>query len=404
MNSTATRFRELLTSHAGWFVLLAALGLAVMGILAIDTVPRLENAEDVTAKQTAWLLISLLAMLLCLWPRSRYISLLTYPAMVVMLALLMVLVLPGVPNVLVPVRNGTRHWINLRFMMLQPSELSKVVFVLAMAHYLRHRANYRTFGGLLIPFALMFIPVGLILKEPDLGTAILFPPVLFAMLLAAGARLRHLGTLAGLGLAVLALTIAMILYLPDSWQLLKPYQVNRVRSMVDLARGGQTYVDHEGYQQAKAMMLVGSGGMTGLGKQRAQTIQRFNWLPEAHNDMVFAVVANRWGLVGAGTLLGLYALLIGALLRISVRSHDPFARLALVGFAAIVCTQVFVNIGMSLGIMPIIGITLPFVSYGGSSLVAGFVMIGLAFNFAAQRPPLLTMPSFEFNQAHDMVP
>ncbi len=396
MSEWSERLWERCKPHAGWFALLAAGGLAVIGIMAIGTVP-LKEAE--ATKQGCWLLAGLAAMIVCICPHAKQIGAWTYAATIAVTLLLIVPVIPGVPEAVAPVRNGTRHWINLRFMLLQPSELAKVCFVLALARYLRHRDSYRTVPGLLVPFLIMFVPVALILREPDLGTAILFPPVLFAVLLAAGARLRHLSILGGLGVAALTINIAVILLLPNSMQLLKPYQVNRIRAMVDLARGGTSFTDREGYQQAKAMMLVGSGGLTGLGKDRAQTILRFNPLPEAHNDMVFAVVAARWGLVGAVLLLGLYGLLIGSLLHITLHTKDPFARLATVGFAAIICTQVFVNIGMSLGIMPIIGITLPFVSYGGSSLVAGFIMVGLAFNFASQRPLLIMQPSFEFSHA-----
>lgn len=385
---------RLLRPHPVWLALAAAVGLTLMGISAIAT-----THPDYAATQLKWLVISLIALSVVIWPDPRLIGLACLPLAGVVTFLLLVLVIPGVPSWLVPVRNGTRAWMNLHFMMLQPSELAKIVFLLALARYMRFRENYRTLGGLLVPFGIMFVPVLLILKEPDLGTAILFPTALFAVLVAAGAKLRHLGTLAGLALLAVALMIAAIYTLPEDWQPLRAHQRDRIVATISQARGDTRYLEDKGYQQYKAVTLIGSGRATGYGRERSAMIISHNKLPEDHNDMVFAVVVNRWGLRGALAMLGLYALLIGSFIVTAARSREPFARLSIVGFAGLLFMQMAINIGMNVGLLPIIGITLPFVSYGGSSLAATFMMVGLVMNLGTQRPAMLTRPSFEFVRA-----
>ncbi|MCG8512018.1 MAG: FtsW/RodA/SpoVE family cell cycle protein, partial [Rhodospirillales bacterium] len=314
--------------------------------------------------------------------------------------------IPGAP--FVPRINGATAWIRIGGFSAQPAEVVKILFVLSLAWYLRYRDNYRTFLGMLIPFVIMFVPVALILKQPDLGTAMLFAPALFAMLIAAGARLRHLAALAGLGIAAIALNIAVIAVdppheqglgragrLPDWIHMLKPHQEKRFAAMMWPTR----YEKAEAFQQITAMRMIGAGGALGSGKDRARTLIDFNNLPEPHNDMIFAVIVSRWGAVGGMTTMALYFTLLASMLLVAARSKDPFARLACVGFAGMIFTQAFINIGMTLGLLPITGITLPFVSYGGSSLVATYIMIGLTLNFAARRPQMLARPSFEYDNA-----
>ena len=390
MNPSPLWYR-LLSIHPAWFGLLAAIGLTWLGITVNGTAH-----PEYAAAQTKWLMISIIAMTICIFPDSRMIGLITIPLMIAITLLLILLIIPGVPSSIVPVRNGTRAWINLRFMMLQPSELAKIIFILALARHLRYRENYRTLGGLLVPFGIMFLPVILILKEPDLGTAMLFPFALFAMLTAAGAKLKHLGTLLGLAILVVALNVAAIYILPDSMQLLRPHQRARIISLISATQGDTRHIDDTGYQQHKSMTLAGSGQLTGYGSDRSPVIVNYNKLPEDHNDMIFAVIVNRWGFVGALGTLSLYGVLVCSFLLTAARSKDPFARLSCVGFAGLLFMQMAINIGMNIGLLPIIGITLPFVSYGGSSLVATFLMIGLVLNFALQRRMLLARPSFEF--------
>ncbi|MEM6504652.1 MAG: FtsW/RodA/SpoVE family cell cycle protein, partial [Planctomycetota bacterium] len=198
MNPTLRQFVRqlvvLLKPHAGWYALFAALMLTWLGSNAIATVSP-GHAEVQTSR---WLPVALFAMVVMMVPSPRWIGQMAYPILIIAILLLIFVILPGVPRSIVPVRNGSTAWINLGFMNFQPSEMAKVGFVLGLAWYLRFRDNHRTLFGLLIPFAFMFVPVILILKEPDLGSALLFAPTLFVMLVAAGAKLRHLGAILGI--------------------------------------------------------------------------------------------------------------------------------------------------------------------------------------------------------------
>ena len=393
MSQFNDQIRQLCRPQAAWSALLAAVGLTAVGIAAIGTAQPVYGSV-----QLRWLGISLVVATICALPHPRLIVRAVFPLAVVTLGLLVILILPFMPKSFVPVRNGATCWVNLYFMMFQPSELAKIIFVLALASYLRYRSSYRTLRGLLMPFGLMFVPVWLILAQPDLGTALIFAPALFVMLVAAGAKLTHLGTLVGLAILVAGLNVGAIYTLPDSMQILKSHQRQRIIAMVDRARGDDRYVQDIGYQQDKAMTLVGSGGVLGYGAQRSHTIVQFNRLPEAHNDMIFAVIVNRWGFVGAFATISLYLILVASFLMVAASSKDPFARLAVVGFAGLLFSQAVINIGMTVGLLPVTGITLPFVSYGGSSLATTYAMIGLVINFASRRPLIVSRPAFEFDR------
>ncbi len=397
MNLVLKRLRAVFVFHGGWIALLAAVSLTCLGIAAISTA---EYGEDthLARSQTLWTIIALGLLALCILPHPRQISLASYPLLLMALILLVFVLIPGVPSSIVKPRNGARSWINLYFMNFQPSEMAKIAFVLALAYYLQYRENYRTLRGLIPPFIIMFIPVILILKEPDLGTAMLFPPALFVMLVAAGAKLKHMSILLSLAILAVALNVAAIFYLPDSMQILKQHQRDRITSMISQAQGDTRYIKGIGFQQHKAITLAGAGGIKGYGAERSRIIMRFNHLPEDHNDMIFSVVMNRWGFIGGAATVGLYLLLFLSFMMVAMRASDPFCRIATVGFAGLIFTQAVINITMTIGLMPITGITLPFVSYGGSSLLATYAIVGLVVNFASRRPALVMRPSFEFDE------
>ena len=389
--------------NIAWLALLAAVALTLIGIGAIGG----SSQPGAATAQGRWLLIALGAMVVAAIPQPKLISQAAGPLLLLSLGLLVLLIVPGVPSWLVRPRHGARCWINLHFMDFQPSEIVKILFILVLAHHMRFRENYLTLTGLLGPFALMFVPVVLINLQPDLGTAILFVPALFVVLLTGGARLRHVWTLVGLGVAAVLMNVAIVAYdppheraasptggrLPRFLHLLRPYQERRIAAML----WQQRYRPTEGHQQAVATDLVGSAGLSGYGAEQSAMLVGFTDLIYDHNDLIFAVVINRWGLLGGLVVLGLYLVLIFALFGVAMRSRDPFARLATVGFAGLIGAQAAINISMTIGLVPVIGITLPFVSYGGSSLVSSFLMIGLALNFARRRRTMLARPSFEFD-------
>jgi cell division protein FtsW (lipid II flippase) len=395
----AQAIKTLLKPNPAQITALAAIGLVVIGLGGIEVTPDSYYAT----RQAVILLIGLAMMALVVLPHHKLIGELTYPLSVVVLVLLVILLIPGLPKSVVPVVNGARRWIDLQVIpRFQPSELAKIVYVLVLARYLRYRHNYRTLWGLLIPFAITAVPMALIYKEPDLSTALIFVPVLFAMLLAAGALKRHILLIVTTGLAIVAcvLVIELVVF-PDKAVVMSEFRVKRVQTLVRSLKGE---VDSEkrmsdDMQSLHARGVAGSGQLMGLGKERIEVILRYYHVPEAHNDMIFSVICGRWGLVGGALVLLLYMVLIGSALIVAAAHKDPFARLVVVGVVAVIITQVFVNVGMNVGLLPVTGMPLPFVGYGGTSLVTNFMMIGLVMNAAVWRPTInLTRPAFEYTR------
>lgn len=301
--------------------------------------------------------------------------------------------------------NGAYRWYRLPGFQLQPSEFMKVAYLLALAWYLRYRKNYRNFSGLLVPLVVSAVPLVLILLEPDLGTVLLLLPVLFGMLLIAGAKVRHI-----LILAMIALAAA-----PFAWWKIKDYQRLRVSAVLlqndelrhavieqpddytflATKRQAIEWAASSGYQLVHSKNAIGSGGLLGQGWGHGVYVEQ-NLLPDRHNDFVMAVVGHQWGLAGSVLVLACYAVMVLAGVRIASGTADPFARLLAVGVIILIATQVIINIGMSVGLMPITGMTLPFVSYGGSSLFTNFIAVALLISVSQRRPYLLANKPFEW--------
>jgi len=271
--------------------------------------------------------------------------------------------------------NGARSWYRWGPAKLQPSELMKIALILAIARWLMYRGEERkTVRGFLGPFALALPPLLLILKQPDFGSAMVFLPVIAAILFAGGARKRYFA-----GLAAAALAAA-----PLVWWKLKPYQRERVFVFLDPGRDPLG----AGFQSDQAHIAIGSGGVLGKGYGEGTQTQ-LAYLPDSHTDFIFAVVAEEGGLLQAGLVLALFLALSLGCLEVAHRTREPFGRLVAVGVAALFAGQAAVNIGMTMGLAPVTGITLPFLSYGGSSLLTSFVALGLVANVAVRAPPVL---------------
>lgn len=387
--------------NPGWLMLLAAVALTVLGIYAISLTGGLEpGLNHYARRQLIFLGLALLVCGVVAVPHYRWLSELITPIAVVTLGLLVFVLLP-LPRSIVPVRNGATRWIDLGVMDFQPSELAKIVFVLSIAYLLQRRVSHRTFLGMLALFAYTFVPVGLIVVEPDLGTASLFIPALMAMLIAGGSKLRHLFFVAGMGGGFAAAAVAVSLFFaaqPEpSYPLLREHQVKRLQAMVNTLTGDESGADTINYQGDKARTIVGAGGLTGLDARTARAAVHFNALPEDHNDMIFAVVCNRFGFFGGALVIFLQGMLVISALWVAGACREPFGRITAVGIAAVLGTQATVNVGMTVGLLPITGMTLPFVSYGGSSLLTGYVMVGLIINIALRPPGHLQRESFEFD-------
>jgi cell division protein FtsW (lipid II flippase) len=396
IDTLAERMRSLARPNFGWLTLAAALGLTFIGIEVMRYIP-IDFPPNPARNQQCNLLIALFAMSLMLLPHPRVIGVAAYPLFALALGLLIFVLIPFVPESIVKPVNGARSWINLRVMNFQPSEMAKVTFVLSLAWYLRYRANHRTLWGLIPPFLFMLVPVGLIIVEPDLGQSLAFGPALLVVLVAAGAKLRHLLSLLLIAAVIVGGNIAIVLFAPAEYQILEDHQQRRISSMIRLASGDRSQVQTDAYQQDKAMTLVGVGGVGGRGPETSEKFLSLYDLPESHNDMIYSVVVNRWGLVGGLAVMGLYLLLVGSMFAAAAATRDPLGRLSCVGFAGIFLAQAVINIGMNLGVLPITGITLPFVSYGGSSLLFSFIMVGLVMNFASRKRAMMARRSFEFD-------
>jgi rod shape determining protein RodA len=375
--------------HAAWVCVVASIALSLLGVYAIDLGQRpvAEGPLAPSARiQAIFAGVGFIVALAIALPHYRVIGLVSWPAMIVSIGLLIFVLIPIVPQSIVRPINGARSWIDLGPLNLQPSELAKIAFVLVLAGFLRFRRQHRTLLGLVPPAIIAFVPMALINLQPDLGSALLFVPALFAMLVAAGARLRHLT------LVVLVAGMAA----PAAYPMLRPHQRARIEALWQQMQGSAEGAEGINYQSIKAQMLAGSGGLAGQSDGHARQLIEFNPLPEAHNDMIFSVIATRFGFFGGALVLGLYALWMAGALLVAASCKDPMGRLIVVGLTAFIIAQVVVNVGMNIGLLPIIGITLPFVSAGGSSMIAVWIMTGLVVNVAMRKPVPPYRPAFEW--------
>lgn len=299
--------------------------------------------------------------------------------------------IPGVHAI-----NGACCWITFPGgVSFEPSELMKISFILVLARYLRYRDNYRTMSGLLPPFLLTLLPAILILKQPDLGVAALFVPTLFTLLFVAGAKVKHLLAIVGLALVLVPLlwlsgdeNVPLFSHLPS---IVQKYQRARVAGL--LSRDPKT-LRQAGFQQLRALTAMGSGGPTGKG---AGDIPVGHGVPEGQNDMIFAIIGEQFGLVGSIAVLTAYIVLFIAGIEIASATREPFGRLVAIGLVALLAAQAILNLSVVMRLFPVTGVTLPFVSYGGSSLVASYIAAGFLLNIGQNRPLVIARDSFEFD-------
>jgi rod shape determining protein RodA len=273
--------------------------------------------------------------------------------------------------------HGSKRWIPTPFFNLQPSELGKLLLVVALSAFLvdRMRAPGRETVARVMLLALF--PAMLVMAQPDLGSALVYVAGALALLVVAGTPWKHIVALAALGGIAIALTLVA---LPAAGvDVLKPYQVDRLTSFLHPS----DVAGKEGYQQQQSKIAIGSGEKTGRGVQNA-TQTGLDFLPEHHTDFIFAVVGETYGFVGAALVLSLYALLIWRGLHILTQAKNLFGALIAGGITLMLLFQIFVNVGMTVGIMPITGIPAPLLSYGGSSMLVTFMALGLLQSIAAQ--------------------
>ena len=355
-------------------LLVATLGLVAASLVALNSATENDIPGDpdyYVYRQTAYAVVGLVLMYAA--SRIDYSRLreLRYPIYGMLLGLLLVvLAIAGATR-------GTRAWIELPFFNFQPSELGKVLLVVSLSAFVVDRMRRMGRDTTARIMLLGLIPTMLVIAEPDLGSALVYVAGTMAVLFVAGAPWRHFAALAAL--FVVSLTIVLVAAPMAGIQVLEPYQVDRLTSFLHpSADPGE-----EGYQLQQALTAIGSGEKTGRGVENA-TQTSLNFLPEHHTDFVFAVVGETYGFAGCALILSLYALLIWRGLHILTVAKNLYGALLAGGITVMLLFQLFVNIGMNVGIMPITGVTAPLLSFGGSSMLATFLALGLLHSVHAQ--------------------
>jgi len=387
-----------------WPLILAVVGLMVMGglfvasaTLASDGVAGTPWLRRGYVRQVVWYGLGLGlagAVSFRSYRRlSRWALLVYWVAIVLLIAVL----IPGIGSTQ---GWGARRWLLVGPFQFQPSEFAKIATVFALASYLgRPVDEVRRLSVFLRSLGLCVLPFVLILKEPDLGSALVILPVGVTMMFVAGVPTRYLVRVIGAGAAVVTLLLVDILWAPTEWQLVKlePYQRRRLmvyfgKSFIppnateaERTQALRAYRDAS-HNVDQALISVGSGGLTGKG-WRQGTQNALGYLPRAvaHNDFIFSVIAEESGFLGSVTVLGLYAVVLFAGIRTASQARDRLGRLLAAGVVAIFFAHVFVNIGMNIRLMPVTGIPLPLLSYGGTSVVCSLIALGLLHNIHLHR-------------------
>ena len=353
--------------HLDYLLVAATLGLVGYGVAMIYYATR----TDIPGDPLYYVRQQLIAAALGL-AAAVVVSLLDYEiyrryqwALYAVAVVLVAAVLPLGLNV-----QGATRWFNLGFMRLQPSALAMLFLALSIGAYLADRMDLLGSKRVtLVALGLVIVPALLVYKEPDFGTAIVLVVLVVAMLFFYGTSWKHFAALAG---AAVALFVAAFKALPMlGIHVVSSFQIERLFVFVNAARDPSG----SGYNIIQSTIAVGSGGFGGRGNMATQTALDF--LPEHHTDFIFAVIGERNGFVGATLLLIIYAVFLWRCLRIATLSRDMYGSILAGGIAVMVLFQVFVNIGMTIGIMPVTGIPLPFVSYGGTAITIFVMLVGL---------------------------
>ena len=347
-------------------------------------------------KQILWYFVGLAAAVGICFPDYRILARWSYVAYWITILALIVVLIPHIGTL----RFGARRWFDLGFFQAQPSELTKLALILALANFLSRptdelrfpRIFWKAIGMIALPFLL-------IMKEPDLGSALVLVPTGIAMLFVAGTPRRYLLRLGGAVALLAILFLVDILFAPPGWWQVKLEDYQRRRLLVyfgqDYAPPTATEAERQrlrkqqvddSYNVRQALISVGSGGLTGKG-WRQGTQNALGYLPRsvAHNDFIFSVIAEEKGFVGSVMVLTLYSVILFIGIRIASQARDRLGKLLAVGVVTLLFSHVFINIGMNIRIMPVTGVPLPLLSYGGSSVLCSLIAIGLLQNVHTHR-------------------
>ncbi|MCK9483013.1 MAG: rod shape-determining protein RodA [Candidatus Marinimicrobia bacterium] len=398
-------------SNLNRLVLVIVIVLCLIGMLAIYSASlNMEGSffQKAFGRQMIWLLMGGLLTAAIFFIQKKLI----YDSAYILYSLGFVILL--IPYFLKTSVSGTARWIHIGTMGLQPSEFMKIMVMLAIARFLATTSySNLDFKFVLIPALFSVIPMAVVLKQPDLGTSIVYFGLLFPMLYWAGARLFHLFIIIAPLLSIITafnfysffiwvILMLLILYLtkeklwisltvilsnlalgfttPFLWNGLKPYQQQRLLTLFNIEADPQG----AGYQVIQSKIAIGSGGLFGKGIAHG-TQTHLKFLPEQHTDFIFSVIGEEYGFVGSVLVLILFFSLLLLCFYIAYRQKDRFCSLCVVGVASIIGIHVMINVAMTVGLMPVTGLPLPFISYGGSFMLTCFILLGLVLNIGADK-------------------
>lgn len=384
-------------SRVDWQMIAALAGLMVIGVLFIYSArPPGETTvwyNQFHIRQIVWYGVGIgAAVMVCL---IDYHSLARWAVVGYWVSIALLLAVFAVGSI----RGGARRWIDLGPFQLQPSELAKLAFILIQAHFLSRTTDELQLPGLFLKsVGLTILPFLLILKEPDLGSALVLLPIGLAMMFIAGVPHRYLLRLLGGGALLVTLLLVDILFAPPNWQIkLEDYQRQRLlvyfgrdfaapTATMDQRRRARQLQEEKTYQVRQAMISVGSGGFNGKGWRHGRQIA-LGFLPPgaSHNDFIFSVIAEEKGFLGSVVVLSLYTVVLFIGIRIAGQARDRLGKLLAVGVVALLFSHVFINIGMNIRLMPVTGIPLPLLSYGGSSVLCSLIAVGILQNVHINR-------------------
>ena len=368
------RIDRRLIQNFDWLTLAIVILVSIIGILTIFSATRQPSAGEAAQasfymKQMVWLIISILALILFVSFDYVWLGRIALPVYLTGLILLLIVLISGRTGM------GAQRWISLGPLSFQPSEFFKLMFIIMLSNYYSFSREPLGVTGLLrVFFFIVFIPFVLLFKQPDLGTAIVALLIFISVSLAKGLHKKVIIMIVVIGMISLPFLGNIM------WTGLKDYQKNRLIAFIE------PEVDPSGigYHINQSKIAIGSGEFLGKGFLNG-TQGPFRFLPEKHTDFIFAVFAEEWGFVGSLFLLALYLLLIMRGLDTASKAKDDFGRLLALGITFMFCVYFFVNVGMTLGIMPVVGIPLPFMSYGGTALLSNYISIGVLINIRTRR-------------------
>jgi rod shape determining protein RodA len=354
-----------------WMLLLVICAIAAVGVAMLYSVAR-GNFDSFAAAQLSRFGLGLCVLLGVALVHIRVWYRLSYPFYFIVLALLIAVELIGVT------RGGAQRWIDLGFMVIQPSELMKIALILALARFYHARGSVevRQYRNLVVPILMIAVPCALVVRQPDLGTTLLLTMGGVSILFIAGVRARLFAI--AMILMIIAVPVGLNFFMKD-------YQVERVLTFVNPDRDPLG----AGYHANQSKIALGSGGVSGKGfMQGTQT--NLDFLPEKQTDFIFTALAEEFGFMGGMGLLGLYILVLIYAYRIALSSRNHFGRLLAIGMATTLFLYVFINIAMVMGLVPVVGVPLPMVSYGGSAMLTVLVGLGFVMSVHVHRDVLIS--------------